>query len=481
MKSFKEYLIETNLSMLLEGKELHQFVNQHGDNILKTYNIPYDNSKIPTDQQTEHKTDFITRSLGIHDMPSHHQRWALKQVVKGNIPHLEDLKSTITDHLSTFEEHKDAHKMNLDKVNNPTELFNIAQKHSPETITKDIPTDEFTLHGENEHWKVVQPHTEASSCTLSGGTNWCTASKSNNMFTHYDKRGSLMVLLPKKPLYKEEKYQWHPDQFMNKENMPINSSETKLPKLSFHDRPLPEFNHKSRFDIQLSVDLTDPKASEQHLLKSLKDPAFNVSKHIPHALRSPHESVAMAALKHPKFDVSRHTHVYPALDSPHESVAMAALNHHGYHLYEDISTALRSRHESVAMAALNHPKFNSDIDIPHALRSPHESVAMAALNHPKFRRYLDLPNALDSPHESVAMAALHHSTFLPSIDIPTALNSRHESVAMAALNHPKFNSDKDIPHALQSQHESVALAAVNHPKFNPNLTMNLMLNPHTNL
>ena len=63
MITFKEYLIETNLSMLLEGKELHQFVNQHGDKILRNYEIPYDNSKIPPDQQTEHKTDFITTSL----------------------------------------------------------------------------------------------------------------------------------------------------------------------------------------------------------------------------------------------------------------------------------------------------------------------------------------------------------------------------------------------------------------------------------
>ena len=41
MITFKEYLIETNLSMLLEGKELHQFVNQHGDKILKNYEIEF--------------------------------------------------------------------------------------------------------------------------------------------------------------------------------------------------------------------------------------------------------------------------------------------------------------------------------------------------------------------------------------------------------------------------------------------------------
>ena len=432
MKSFKEYLIETNLSMLLEGKELHQFVNQHGDNILKTYNIPYDNSKIPTDQQTEHKTDFITRSLGIHDMPSHHQRWALKQVVKGNIPHLEDLKSTITDHLNTFEEHKDAHKMNLDKVNNPTELFNIAQKHSPETTTKDIPTGEFTLHGENEHWKVVQPHTKAASCTLGGGTNWCTASKSNNRFTDYNKSGDLMVLLPKKPLYKEEKYQWHPEQFMNKEDRPINSSETKLPKLSFHDRPLPEFNHKSRFDMQLSIDLGDPKASEQHLLKSLNDPKFDHHKYMPAALKSQHESVAMAALHHPRF------------------------NYLDPNIFEsDTSFALHSPHESVAMAAVKHPEFGtSSMHIREGVKSPHESVAMATFNHPKFNDLIHLRHALSSPHESVAMAALNHPGFNTS-NIQDALFSSHESVAIGALNHHVFDPYKDTYDVSRSPHESV--------------------------
>jgi hypothetical protein len=459
MKSFKEYLIETNLSMLLEGKELHQFVNQHGDKILKNYEIPYDNSKIPPNQQTEHKTDFITRSLGIHDMPLHHQRWALKQVVKGNIPNLEDLKSTITDHLNTFEEHKDAHKMNLDKVNNPTELFNIAQKHNPETTTKDIPTGEFTLHGENEHWKVVQPHTKSASCTLGGGTNWCTSSKSNNRFTHYNKSGPLMVLLPKKPLYKGEKYQWHPEQFMNKEDRTINSSETNLPKLSFHDRPLPEFNHQSRFDIQLSVDLTDPKASEQHLLKSVKDPKNNSERHIRSALKSPYESVAMAAFNHPNF-FTGNDNMANALESPHQSVAMAAVKDRKFNPDTHWLPALESPYESVATAAVKHPRFDAVRRLEDTLESRHASIALAAVNHPAFAQHkspwdenFEMELALKSPHESVALAAVKHPQFGTSNNhINVGLNSPHESVALVAVNHPKFNY---LSHAAVSPHESV--------------------------
>jgi hypothetical protein len=442
MKTFKQYLKENFLAVLFEGKELHQFVNQYGDKILQTYSIKYDNSNIPKEQQTQHKSDFIEHSLGIHDMPLHHKGWILRQVVKGNIPHLEDLKSTVRSNLTAFETHKDAHKINLERVNNPTELFHIAQKHDAEKTTEDVPASDFTLHGENEHWKVVQPHTKEASCTFGKGTNWCTAAKEFNPFEDYNKDGPLMILLPKKPLYRNEKYQYHDvddGQFMNKQDMPVNSSREvdatgkkipSLPRLSFADRPLPEFNHPSRIGIQARILLRDPNSSKRDLNNLLNDPKFNLENHLNTAVKSPHEFVSMAAVNHPKLD-----HTTPAFRN-----------------------AIRSQHESVALAAMKHPKFGTPEHITIALNSRHDSVGLAAMNHSGFDALGEndhLLKALDSKNTSVAMAAMEHPEFDPGKHLPVALSSKNGNVALAAINHPSFDAYDHLESALISDHSVV--------------------------
>lgn len=459
MIRFKKYLIENNLDVLLEGKELHQFVNQHGDKILQTYNIKYDNSNVPREQQTQHKTDFIEHSLGIHDMPLHHKRWVFGQVVKGNIPRLEDLKSTVRSNLEAFETHKDAHKINLSKVNNPTELFHIAQKHDAEKTTEDVPTSDFTLHGENEHWKVVQPHTKESSCAFGKGTNWCTAAKESNPFEDYNKDGPLMILLPKKPLYRNEKYQYHDvddGQFMNNRDNPVNSSREvdiitgkkllSLPHLSFHDRPLPEFNHPSRIDIKARIALKDPKSSKQDLINLLNYPKFDLGKHLNDAVKSPHEFVALAAVNHHEFNDPTGPAFRNALRSPHKSVAMAAVNHR---LFPDNSSnmnlALNSKHNSVGIAALNHPAFEplgDDQHLANALMSRNKSVAIAAMKHPDFDPAEDLFHVLNSRNSDVAMLALHHRKFNTSSHLTDALYSEHADVRRKAKEIEKKSQNK---------------------------------------
>jgi len=58
--------------------------------------------------------------LGLHDIPKHHGRWILNQVIKGNVENQEDIKSTIIPSLAKFEDLKDQHQVNLSRVNNRT-------------------------------------------------------------------------------------------------------------------------------------------------------------------------------------------------------------------------------------------------------------------------------------------------------------------------------------------------------------------------
>jgi hypothetical protein len=59
----------------------------------------------------------------------------------------------------------------------------------------------------SDNLRIIQPLTEQASCKYGAGTKWCTTSKKDNMFKKYSKRGPIYILIPKKPAYKNEKYQ----------------------------------------------------------------------------------------------------------------------------------------------------------------------------------------------------------------------------------------------------------------------------------
>jgi len=70
-----------------------------------------------------------------------------------------------------------------------------------------------TIHDE-EHWKIIIPHTEEASCRAGAGSAWCTAAtQSRNLFKSYHARGPLVIMVPKNPVpnsdKREEKYQLH--------------------------------------------------------------------------------------------------------------------------------------------------------------------------------------------------------------------------------------------------------------------------------
>ena len=473
MKSFKTYLLENNLSVLLEYKEWHQLVTQFGDKIIDQFKLGYKPPSTSEKDIVPHKTEFIKTKLGLHNIPKHHGRWILNQVIKGKISNHEDIASTIIPNLSKFEELKDTHKLNLSKVNDRSELFNIVQKHAPEeSDSLNLKQgQDYTLHGENEHWKVIQPHNREAACGFGSNTDWCTAAKENNRFEQYSEEGPLHILIPKNPLYKREKYQYHSatGQYMDHNDTPVNKDKNKK-QLSIIDRPLPDIDKNLKFNLEFHTAISNKNTPETDLLKYTKHPNFGSdSSHISSAFKSPHEIVAKAAIEHPNFG-SDSSHISSALKSPHEFVAKAAIEHRNFGSGSShISSALKSPHEFVAKAAIEHRNFGSDRShMGDALDSPHESVAKAAMEHPNFGSdEIHIPSALHSPHESVAKAAMEHPNFgSDEIHIPSAFQSRHEFVAKAAMEHPNFSRSRYyIEDALKSPHKSVVIAAKAHPNF----------------
>ncbi len=68
--------------------------------------------------------------------------------------------------------------------------------------------------------RIIIPHDEEAACYYGQGTKWCTAARTNNMFKHYSKKGLLYIIIPTKPEYPGEKYQFNFEtyQFMNEKD-----------------------------------------------------------------------------------------------------------------------------------------------------------------------------------------------------------------------------------------------------------------------
>lgn len=87
---------------------------------------------------------------------------------------------------------------------------------------------------ETNDWLVIQPTTEESACYYGANTKWCTASKENSMFNHYNEQGPLYIFINKKD---NSKFQFHAQslQFMNELDEPI------APKEVFDDEKIINF------------------------------------------------------------------------------------------------------------------------------------------------------------------------------------------------------------------------------------------------
>lgn len=507
MLSFCRYLKE---SFLLENKAWHQFVGQHGAELLNRANLTYQYSGLASERghgTPQHVTDFLTQMLGLHDLTDDEGRWVLKHFQNGKIQRHEDIQSTVIPNLMRLRDARSSGKSDasLSKIKGPDELHGHLSRVDPlgDMSFDGLDPEEYTVHGDNKHWTVVQPHTKRAACTLGKGTNWCTSSDRHNRFDYYDETGPLHIFIPKKPRYAGERYQSHTQQgllqqMMDDRDAPVYDN-PRISGLRTTERPLPKevedmLGHVITHDI-----LNNPNSTEEEILKRLEHPTFarspdnvqsalhskyeNVSlaaldhlrEHdslsIRSALHSPFESVAMKAFKHQNFD-GYESNLRHAIESPHESVALAAIKHprfaDGRRPYDhDVGTALKSRFKSVAVSALQHPAFEEDpYNVIHALKSPHEEVALAATKYPFFKQNASTVSyALSSPHESVALEGTKHKDFGEN-NLRYALESPHESVQTQAVNHPDFGyKGQFIRYALRSPHENVALAAINHPNF----------------
>ena len=249
MKSFRQYLEE---AFLLENKAWHQFIDQYGDAILDKLGqlTHYRNNTNRGAQTPESKTNIISHSLGLHDLTTEEGRWVLKHFHGGGIQREEDVHSTVIPNLKRLRQARAEGKSDasLARIQGAGALHAHLAKVYPvsDESLQHLNSEEYTVHGENEHWTVVQPKTKAAACAVGKGTSWCTASTGEyNMFNRYNEQAPLYSIIPKNPVRKGERYQMHLPtdsgefQFMDEHDNSIGTHQ-KLSPLSEPDRPLPE-------------------------------------------------------------------------------------------------------------------------------------------------------------------------------------------------------------------------------------------------
>jgi hypothetical protein len=313
MLRFKSYLVEDFdvQILILEGKAQHQVVKQFGPKILELMQrdqgrlgeagdlpgtLHYEKIKDQEGHGTpEHMSNYILKHMGIPEAPSYlniskpedantwnqHVNWMLTRyaqggqgVGKGGIQRLEDIQYRALPALAKFHKLTKEGKLNassLAKWKHLTDMEDALQNADP-LNAEGVDPDEYTVHGENEHWTVVTPHTAEAACSLGHGTNWCTTS---GAFEQYNEQGPLHIAIPKKPSHKNEKYQLHieSNQFMDEGDEPVSKEQF----LNTHkSRPFPtSISAPAKTKFNLSAEHFNEEEMD-HILKTNTTAALRI-------------------------------------------------------------------------------------------------------------------------------------------------------------------------------------------------------------
>ena len=136
--------------------------------------------------------------------------WLLRQLLAG--AKWEDLSSVTTDDLKTFNQLKLRKKLPLDKrdinrLNHRSLSSAIRDYEKDFSNSIDLITSKYKKLFDDSDVVVIQLLDYDAAVSAGRNTSWCTKFKVN--WDMYSSDGDIMVVIPKKPLYKNEKYQLH--------------------------------------------------------------------------------------------------------------------------------------------------------------------------------------------------------------------------------------------------------------------------------
>lgn len=118
----------------------------------------------------------------------------------------------------------------IGRIKDLATLVQVVDQH-PDVEEKDKDADRGQVkpYYEDADIRVIIPEDQKAACYYGQGTKWCTAARENNMFDRYNKSGEMYIIMPKKPAYAGEKYQFHfpTKQFMDEKDHRVNLKELR--------------------------------------------------------------------------------------------------------------------------------------------------------------------------------------------------------------------------------------------------------------
>lgn len=110
---------------------------------------------------------------------------------------------------------------------------------------------------DDQDLRIIIPQDQAAACYYGQGTKWCTAStEAHNMFDRYNQEGEMYIVMPKKPAYNGEKYQFHfqTKQFMDEKDHRINLAtlRERYPQLATIFAQQAKANHVLALDPEIT-------------------------------------------------------------------------------------------------------------------------------------------------------------------------------------------------------------------------------------
>ena len=179
------------------------------------------------EQITKFVADFVIEPLERADPTKNNQyvQNLIKFYIAGE--QLEDLTSTAVDYLKKFHKLKAKKQIpsprnDINRYANFGDFASVIDEYpDPEKAEKSKGDAQEVYKDANV--RIITPKNTEAACYYGQGTKWCTAARSNNMFDQYHKMGDMYIIMPTKPKYEGEKYQFHfqSGQFMDEQDREV--------------------------------------------------------------------------------------------------------------------------------------------------------------------------------------------------------------------------------------------------------------------
>lgn len=231
----KEFLLEYNRDITIQslGKAIYDRLLREGPSWWERLGIDQKNFSQPN-ANTVHNVAYTVLGMLERTDPTQNKQyvqWLARTYARGGA-HLEDVLSQLGPVLSKYYTLVQRRKIPVpyNDVNRFKDFHDFSQLvdqyEDPVANVQNVNKGRAVQVYDDRDIRIIVPEDQEAACYYGQGTKWCTAATQNaqNYFDVYNKKGPLYIIIPKKPAYTGEKYQWQFEakQFMNEKDKPSN-------------------------------------------------------------------------------------------------------------------------------------------------------------------------------------------------------------------------------------------------------------------